>query len=317
VPQVRLIKESRKSPILKPSEFGCLKAAPSINITRGCLHSCVYCYARGFTDAPPSGEVHLYENLPETLEEELARKRKWPSWVSFSTASDPFQGVDEVLEISYRTMRLFLERGIGISFLTKGFIPSEFIELFKAYPHSVRARIGLVSFEARYQDLFESLSAPPPRRLSNIKALADAGIETSVRIDPLIPSITDSAQSLEKLMQGLRAANIRDVSVSYLVMRPSIINRFLSDLPPKLANAILRHYDGQPWQRVITSARTRLLPRAMRMVRYQRIKTMARQYGLQCLLCGCKNPDLPWESCHAWIREEELRSAARQLTLFA
>ena len=89
--QVRIIKEKRKSSLLKTPAFGCLKDTPSINLTRGCIHSCVYCYARGFSDAPPPGEVHLlYENLPEVLERELDRKRKLPSWVSFSTASDPF-----------------------------------------------------------------------------------------------------------------------------------------------------------------------------------------------------------------------------------
>jgi DNA repair photolyase len=124
-PHVRVIKEKRKGSLLKTATFGCFKATPSINITRGCIHSCAYCYARDFRDAPPLGEVHLlYENPPEVLERELDRKRKSPSWVSFSAASDPFQAIDEVHEISYRTMKMLLERDIGISFLTKGLIPS-------------------------------------------------------------------------------------------------------------------------------------------------------------------------------------------------
>ncbi len=73
---VKLIKEKRKTHILKPPAFGCLNGIPAINITKGCFHSCVYCYARGFTDAPPRGEVHLYETLPEMLERELERKRR-------------------------------------------------------------------------------------------------------------------------------------------------------------------------------------------------------------------------------------------------
>ena len=90
-PHVRAIKEKRKSSFLKTATFGCLKDTPSINLARGCIHSCVYYYARNFSDAPPPDEVHLlYENLPEVLERELDRKRKSPSWVSFNTASDPF-----------------------------------------------------------------------------------------------------------------------------------------------------------------------------------------------------------------------------------
>jgi DNA repair photolyase len=76
---VKLIKERRKSHILKPLAFDCLKGTPVINITKGCLHSCAYCYARGFTDAPSKGEIHLYENLPEMLKRELDRKRRFLS----------------------------------------------------------------------------------------------------------------------------------------------------------------------------------------------------------------------------------------------
>ncbi|MEW6193078.1 MAG: hypothetical protein AB1507_06960, partial [Bacillota bacterium] len=86
----KLVKKERRAQVLKSPAFGCFKGIPAVNVTRGCPHACVYCYARGFPEAPPRGEVHLYANLPEMLERELARKRKLPAWVSFSTASDPF-----------------------------------------------------------------------------------------------------------------------------------------------------------------------------------------------------------------------------------
>lgn len=315
--QIEIIRQRRKSPILRPTAFGCLQAIPSINITRGCLHSCVYCYARGFTDAPRRGEIHLYQDLPELLEGELARKRRFPSWVSFSTASDPFQDLDEVLAINYQTMKLLLERGIGISFLSKGFVSSEFVDLFRQRPHLVKARIGLVSLDEAYRSLFEPFSAYPHQRLLNIRTLLRAGIETRVRMDPLIPGINDSENSLGELMHTLKAAGVREVSISYLLMRPSIMGHFQSELTSRLANGILRHYEGQPWQRVITSARTKLLPRAMRMVHFKRIKALAREQGILCSLCGCKNPDLPWESCHAWMQDQQVQSEGRQLNLFA
>lgn len=302
---VRLIKEMRKTKILKPSAFGCLKGIPSINITRGCLHSCVYCYARGFTDAPLKGEIHLYENLSEMLERELDRKRKLPSWVSFSTASDAFQDIDEILKMTFNVMRLLLERGIGISFLTKGFIPSEFLELFKKYSYAVKARIGLVSLNENYIRLFEPFSAHPVKRLINIRNLINAGIDTAVRIDPVIPMITDLENSMEHLINRLKVAGVGNISISSLVMRPSIMNQFIEEVPFGLAQEIFKHYNSQPWQRVITSARTRLLPRAMRIVRYNTIKDISRKYGIDCYICGCKNPDLPWEFCNPWISEEE------------
>lgn len=315
--QIKLIKERRKTAALKPPAFGCLKDTPAINITRGCFHSCVYCYARGFTDAPPKGEIYLYENLHEMLERELKRKRKLPSWVSFSTASDAFQDIDEILKITYNVMKLLLERGIGVSFLTKGYIPSEFIELFRNSPYLIKARIGIVSLNEDYRRLFEPFSVHPIKRFSNIRNLINAGIDVSVRVDPIMPRITDLEESMEHMIKRLKAVGVTNISISHLVMRPSILNQFIKELPFKIAKDILKFYSGQPWQRVITSAKTRLLPKAMRIAQYRNIKNISKRYGIHCYICGCKNPDLPWEFCNPWVDGREvLNKNNSQLSLF-
>jgi DNA repair photolyase len=317
----KLIKVDRKSPILGLPDFGCLKGVPAINITRGCVHSCVYCYARGFTDAPPKGEVYLYKNLPVMLERELERKKKIPSWVSFSTASDAFQDIDEVLETTYASMKLLLDMNIGISFLTKGVIPYNFIKLFKSKSHLIKARVGIVSFNEEYWRFFEPWTAHPLRRLQNIRNLINAGIDVSVRIDPVIPlpSVDGGVEgvAIEHLIKRIRVSGVRDISVSHLVMRPSIVNQFMSELPVKLASEIINLYKGQSWQRVITSARTKLLPRGLRIGQLQEIKEIATRYGIRCYTCGCKNPDLEREPCNPWVEKEEIFNKPReQMVLF-
>jgi DNA repair photolyase len=314
----KLVKKERRAQVLKSPAFGCFKGIPAVNVTRGCPHACVYCYARGFPEAPPRGEVHLYANLPEMLERELARKRKLPAWVSFSTASDPFPPVDEVLAVTYRAMKLLLERGIGISFLTKGFVPPDFVALFQKYRHLVRARIGLVSLCPDYRKTFEPGAASPWKRLLNIRNLVGAGVTTGVRIDPLIPGFAGSAEALESLFKRLRAAGAKEVSVNTLVLRPAVAEQLAAELPPELAGMIFRHYRGQPWQKVITAAKTKLLPRAARETQYLLSKEVAHRYGLNCRICGCKNPDLPWESCDPGVIQENRASMVRaeQCTLF-
>jgi len=309
----RLLPIERRSEVLKRSVFGCLRDVPSINITKGCLHSCVYCYARGFPEAPPEKEVHVYKNLPEVLERELSRKKRLPSWISFSTASDAFQDIDDVLKITYSCMKLILERGTGISFLTKGYIPDDFVELFKKYSKMVKARIGIVSLDDGYKRLFEPFSASSVGRLQNIKRLIGAGIEVSVRIDPVIPSITDSEKDIDDLLRELYKAGVKEVSVSSLVMRPSIIDTF-KKLQNQVFWRILKLYRGEPWQRVITSARTRLLPLELRRTIYRRFRETGKRYGLIVRICGCKNPDLPWEFCNPWIEEDAVMNG--QMFLF-
>ena len=138
-----LIEKKRKSRVLTRAQFGCLRDTYTLNVTRGCEFSCVYCYARGYPDAPLTGEVHLYGNLPEKLARELdnPRRRAVVEWVAFNTASDSFQTHPKILDITYNAMKVLLEREVGVSFLTKGLIPNRFIELFSANPSLVFSRI--------------------------------------------------------------------------------------------------------------------------------------------------------------------------------
>ena len=311
---MKLLREERKTPVLKPPSFGCLSTIPSINITRGCAFQCVYCYARGFTSAPPKGKVYYYHNLPDLVERELERRSKrgrLPVWVTFSTSSDPFQPFDETLSIAYRVMETLLKRGIGISFLTKGHIPDEFIHLFSRHRSKVRARIGLTSLDERYRDLFEPFSALPLKRMENMAKLKEVGIDVALRMDPLIPGVTDRVEVVEGLLGEVSRIGIGEVSASYLVMRPYLTGQLWRELPKAVAGRILKAYQGQPYQRVITSARTRLLPRDLREEGYRRVKGICLALGMRCHICGCKNPDLPWEFCNPWA----LGDGERQLRL--
>lgn len=291
----------RKSPLLKNSAFGCLREVPSINITRGCLHSCVYCYATGFSSAPPKGEVYVYNNLVERLEREFKFKKKFPNFISFSTASDPFQPSSIILNKTYEVMDFILSRGIGISFLTKGFIPEDFYNIWQKKPRSVVARIGIVSTSSKYKKIFEPFSANINQRLYNIIRLQEIGIKVEVRVDPIIPFITDTEEQISSLLSKLKESNIPKISISCLIIRPSLYKQ-MEILPKDISRFILRQYDHEPFKQIITSAKTKLLPRPHREAIYKRFKLIAKDYGIDVKICGCKNPDLPFEFCMPWGR---------------
>ena len=52
---------------------------PTINVTEGCAHGCVYCYTQGYSRYPRRGRIRLFENIPQLVERELTRKRRKPS----------------------------------------------------------------------------------------------------------------------------------------------------------------------------------------------------------------------------------------------
>ena len=319
---MKLIETQRKSRVLTKAQFGCLKDAYTLNVTRGCEFLCVYCYAWGYPEAPDAGEVFLYRNLPEKLAAELdnPRRRTEIDRVIFNTASDSFQRHPAILDTTFETMKVLLERGIGFSFLTKGWIPDRFVRLFSRYADRVHATIGLCAMSSHYQKLFEPHAASIYQRLHNIDRLQQAGVETAVRIDPIIPFYTDDEASIIRLYTTLAKRNIRSVALSYLHMRPAILNQLENELPPTAYKLLSSCFDNKPWKVVGGAGRSRLIPLSLRKKGYRRFMELSKSFNLRPVLCSCKNPDMPAHICPTGMIKRKPPDAprrAKQLSLFS
>ena len=287
----------RKGKVLTPGNFGCLKGIPTLNITNGCLFRCTYCYARGYTQAPREGEIHLYVNLSSLLEEELARRRIFPPWIILNTSSDCFQSHPDILSVAYEVIRTLLDRGIGISFLTKGVIPQRFIDLFGRSPEKILAQIGLVSLSDRYWREYEPGTPSPDKRIENIQRLKEIGIVPEIRIDPIIPFVTDTEIEAMTLLRQLQEKGVKKVTLSYLHLRPAIYQQLMKELSPLHRRVIESCFRTQEWKAIGSSTKTKLLPKTIREKGYQRIKEIGERLGITAAICQCKNPDLKGDLC--------------------
>jgi DNA repair photolyase len=308
---------SRRGKVLCPAHFGCLDGIPTLNVTYGCIFQCTYCYARGYSQAPKKGEVYLYVNLPNLLEEELLRKRVIPPWVILNTSSDCFQPHPDILRITHEVIRMLLDRGIGISFLTKGIIPEGFFDLFAKFPEKILGQMGLVSFSERYWKGYEPHTPSPEQRLENIRNLKKAGIFPEIRIDPIIPFVTDTEDEVQSLFIRLEALGVKRVTLSYLHLRTAIQRQLMKELSPLYQRIIESCFRTQEWKTVGSSSKTKLLPRPIRERGYERIKEMAERFGITALICQCKNPDLKGDLCVSGrLRTVLKRGKPTQLPLF-
>ena len=307
----------RKARVLTPAQFGCLAGIATLNITQGCIFQCTYCYARGYSQAPKKGEVHLYINLPRLLEEELSRKRVIPQWVILNTSSDCFQPHPDILRITYEVIRILLDHGIGISFLTKGVIPKRFFDLFAEFPGKILAQVGLVSLSERYWKGYEPHTPSPEQRIENIRNLKKVGIAPEIRIDPIIPFVTDTEGEVEPLFIRLEALGVKKVTLSYLHLRPAIQQQLMKELSPLYQRIVESCFQTQEWKTVGSSSKTKLLPRPVRERGYERIREIAERFGITALVCQCKNPDLDGDLCSSGrVKTFSSQKAPNQLPLF-
>jgi DNA repair photolyase len=236
----------------------------------------------------------LYTNLVEKLENELSRKRKAPGFVYFSPSCDAFQPVKQVLDTTYSLMALLLKRGIGVSFLTKGRIPDKFITLFKSHSNNVNAHIGITTLNRQLQKQIEPHAATPGTRLKNISALVQIGILPEMRLDPLIPGLTDSTSNLDPLLKILGRSGIKRVGLNYLFLRPIINKNIREDLGhTKAMEEISQAFcDNVDLQLLASKSRVKALNLDFRQKQYKHISLLAKPYGIKTYVCGYKNPDV-------------------------
>jgi len=318
---VTIILQERKSAVLTPSSLACLAAMPTINLTAGCAHGCVYCYTRGYRTYPGDEQVVLYSNTLEKLKTELARKRVWPQAVYFSPSSDVFQPVPEVLAMAYEVIAFLLSSGIGVAFLTKGKIPERHLELLAAHPKLVRAQVGLITVDESLLRTLEPHAPPPETRLAQIKALVDAGIATEVRLDPVVPGMTDGEESLTALLRAITAAGVKDIAVSTLFLRASLLSSAQSPEARQLLQRMRRDLYCMATRLGIHAERSHVLALNLqtRERLYSKIRFHAEELGLKVHICGCKNPDISKGTCNIagqWTKASAIVGRQTQGELF-
>lgn len=297
---IQVIPVERKSAVLTPSSLACLAHIPTINFTVGCAHECRYCYARGYLTHPGEGKIKLYINTLAKLQEELRRKRKKPTAVYFSPSSDPFQPVSEVLNLAYEVFSFLLDSGIGVAFVTKGQIPDRCRKLFAVHAPLVQGQIGLITMDSEVASTFEPWAAAPKVRLAQAAELIGDGVQVGVRVDPILPGLTDGEECLESLCAALADAGVRRIAASVLFLRPAVIGslrRCVKD--QELLHRLLdRFVRAKPMAIHAENSRVRALPTEERLEIFQRLKSIAHCYGLEVFVCACKNLDISRGSCH-------------------
>ena len=307
---IELIVKERKSAVLTPSQLPCLSRTPTVNLTSGCAHGCLYCYGRSYSQYPGDDKVVLYSNMLQKLKEELRRKRVKPAFVYFSPSTDVFQPIEAVLNLAYDIFELLLTQKIGIAFVTKGTIPAEHMALFEAHPAQVRAQIGLISLSPSILHVFEPNCAPVDVRVRQIERLIQMRVETEVRLDPILPGLTDNTDTLQDLFCTLSILGVKRVALNILYLRAALckfIRDRVADKP--VCEQLLARYASGTTIRVCNERFSQIaLPRVEREEIFTRVIRLADACGIQCHCCGCMNPDISNGNCNLtgeWESEEE------------
>ena len=211
----------------------------SLNPYTGCAHQCTFCYVRAFelragrpSDDRYGASIRVKTNLLEALQRQLARK-SWPrEQVAIGTATDPYQPAEGRYRLTRGSLSLLADSGTPFSIITRGPLIVRDIDVLAAAAQRVEVSVtfSVPTLDDRIWRTTEPHTAPPRQRLEALRRLAEAGIECSVGMAPILPGISDDPVKLREVVLAAREAGAAHLWWNVVNLRPGTREHFLEAL---------------------------------------------------------------------------------------
>src|SRR5436309_2781302 len=172
----------------------------SLNPYRGCEHGCIYCYARstheylGFSAGLDfESKIMVKTNAPELLRAELESPRWQPQTLVLSGVTDPYQPVEQKLQITRCCLDVLAKFRNPVAIITKNHLVTRDIDILRelAACNAAAVNLSVTSLEPTLQRVLEPRTTSPQGRLYTIEQLRAAKIPVGVMVAPIIPGLTD------------------------------------------------------------------------------------------------------------------------------
>ena len=229
----------------------------TINPYRGCEFACKYCYARythEFMELRDGldfeRKIYVKRHSGWLLRQELRQVRPGES-IAIGTATDPYQPAERKFGITRAIMEeLSLHEGLTLGLVTKSDFILRDVDLLRAIAarNRLRIHVTVTTTDVNLARILEPRAPRPDLRFKAIAALSAAGIHTGVNCAPVLPGITDSPQSLDRVVRNAAAAHARSVAAIPLFLKPCserIFIPFLEENFPHLVAFYKTRYAGR------------------------------------------------------------------------
>ena len=228
----------------------------TINPYRGCEYGCKYCYAR-FTheflerNAADAFETEIYAKdwSFESFHQEC-KSVKAGQVIGLGTATDPYQPAERKFALTRKVLESLVGiAGISLFVTTKSDLVARDADLFQelSRKNEVRVTVSVTTMDGELTRLVEPFAPRPHLRIGAVAALAQAGIHTGVIACPILPLLTDSAESLGKVAQAAKKSGADQFGANVLFLKPSaqrVFFPFLAERFPQHLARYRRNYAG-------------------------------------------------------------------------
>jgi DNA repair photolyase len=212
----------------------------TINAYRGCSHACTYCFARPShewldldIDTGFERQVVVKINAVERLRAELAPRRWTGDAIAMGTNTDPYQRCEGIYGLTKGLIQVLAEARNPFSVLTKSTLVLRDLDLLVEAGRrtDVTVNLSIGTLDTAVWKATEPGTPHPLRRVEAVSRLRAAGLRCGVLVAPVLPGLSDSAESLDAVVAACTAAGASDISGGQvLYLKPGTREVFLAHL---------------------------------------------------------------------------------------
>jgi len=222
-----------------------------INPYVGCLHDCVYCYARFMKRFTNHSEkwgrfLDVKINAPKVLAKELARRPK-QGIVLLGSVTDAYQPAEGKYQLTRKILEVLLKHDFPVSILTKSDLITRDIDLLKQFSNC-EVGLTITTLDEKVAKDFEPYSSTPQERLKALEVLHDNGITTYAFIGPILPGLTE-LESIFNILKN-KVDFVMAESLNLKCGNVDDIQNLLREKYPELLGKYHKGFNKEYWEMV-------------------------------------------------------------------
>ena len=164
-----------------------------INPYTGCMHSCLYCYARFMkrfsAHTEPWGKfIDAKINGPDLIPEKTLKYQG--KKIFMSSVTDPYNPLERKYKLTRRILEKLISLQPDLGILTKSNLVLRDVDLLLQFK-SCQVGITITTTDDTLRKEIEPSTSSIQKRIEALQKLKEAGIETYVFIGPILPFFTD------------------------------------------------------------------------------------------------------------------------------
>lgn len=171
----------------------------------GCGHGCIYCYITGYIK--DAFNPRPKKDFNRRFAKEIL-KIKPGSILEASASSDPYQPLERRYRYTRFLLELSLKHGVKVIIVTKSHLGVRDADLIRK---TASVSFTITTIDEKLSKKLEPHASSPNLRLEALRILSDKGVKCSVRIDPIVPLLNSSEESIRIVVKAAAEAGAQHI----------------------------------------------------------------------------------------------------------